>query len=101
MNELIKKFSHVVKGVITGFDRIVFKGSILPLMYSEGVEDFCHGQGILIRTTRSGCKPKVRQLFRRPRGMPSIRGVRGLWFDEYPAANLFPYPIQMALNGRE
>jgi len=26
MNELIEKFSKVVKGVLTGFDRMVFKG---------------------------------------------------------------------------
>jgi len=47
MNSLIKKFSQIVKGVLTGFDRIVFKGSMLPLMYTQGVVDFCHAHGIL------------------------------------------------------
>src|SRR3990172_9611612 len=47
MNSLIKKFSEIVKGVLTGFDRIVFKGSILPLMYTQGMVDFCHSRRIL------------------------------------------------------
>lgn len=33
MNGLVQKFAGVVKGVLSGFDRIVFKGSLLPLMY--------------------------------------------------------------------
>jgi hypothetical protein len=47
MNSLIKKFSDIVKGVLTGFDRIVFKGSILPLMHTQGVVDFCRSRKIL------------------------------------------------------
>jgi len=31
MNRFVAKFRDVVKGILTGFDRIVFKGSILPL----------------------------------------------------------------------
>ncbi len=47
MNAFVQKFSSVVKGFLSGFDRIVFKGSILPLMYDEGVGRFCRGRGIL------------------------------------------------------
>ena len=47
MNALVQKFSDVVKGVLNGFDRIVFKGSILPLMHDKGVMDFCRARGIL------------------------------------------------------
>jgi len=47
MNMFVQKFASVVKGVLTGFDRIVFKGSILPLMYDKGVMSFCRGRGIL------------------------------------------------------
>jgi len=36
MFDLIKRFGGLVKGYITGFDRIVFKGMILPLMFAEG-----------------------------------------------------------------
>lgn len=47
MDELIKRFSKLVKGYISGFDRIVFKGMLLPLMYSQGAMDFCRTRGIL------------------------------------------------------
>ncbi len=47
MEELIKRFSHFVKGCISGFDRIVFKGMFLPLMYAQGAMDFCRTRGIL------------------------------------------------------
>ena len=47
MNGFVQKFAGVVKGVLNGFDRIVFKGSILPLMHDEGVMGFCRARGIL------------------------------------------------------
>jgi len=47
MNVLVKKFSDIVKGVLTGFGRIVFKGSMLPLMHAKGAMDFCRAHGIL------------------------------------------------------
>ncbi len=37
---IYKKFSGLVKGTISGFDRIVFKGLILPLMSSREVMSF-------------------------------------------------------------
>ncbi len=47
MSELIDRFSNFVKGCITGFDRIVFKGMFLPLMHSQGAMDFCRTRDIL------------------------------------------------------
>jgi len=47
MKKLIERFSGLVKGSISGFDRIVFKGFILPLMSAEKVMYFCRTQGIL------------------------------------------------------
>jgi len=46
MNMFVAKFRDVVKGVITGFDRIVFKGSMLPLMHSEGAMGFFRRHGV-------------------------------------------------------
>ena len=53
MNTLLQKFSAVVKGVISGFDRIVFKGSILPLMYPEGATRFLRSQNVLNKDYKS------------------------------------------------
>lgn len=47
MEKFIKKFSGLVNGCITGFDRIVFKGFILPLMVAEGAMNFCRINRIL------------------------------------------------------
>jgi hypothetical protein len=33
MDSLLQKFGSNVKGVIEGFDRIVFKGMLKPLLY--------------------------------------------------------------------
>ena len=38
MDTLLNKFSAIVNGVITGFDRIVFKGIIRPIMHAAGME---------------------------------------------------------------
>ena len=40
MDTLSSKFNAVVNSVITGFDRIVFKGMIRPIMHSAGMESF-------------------------------------------------------------
>ncbi|MCK5516488.1 MAG: hypothetical protein KAI39_06400 [Desulfobulbaceae bacterium] len=47
MKEFIKRFSDLVKGTISGFDRIVFKGLVLPLMSSSEVMSFCRSRRIL------------------------------------------------------
>lgn len=47
MKKLIERFADLVKGSITGFDRIVFKGFILPLMSAQGAMSFCRTKGIL------------------------------------------------------
>ena len=47
MKAFIDRFSASVKGVLTGFDRIVFKGLILPLMSASEVMSFLRSRGIL------------------------------------------------------
>ena len=47
MKEFIKRFSGLIKGTLSGFDRIVFKGLVLPLMSSTEVMSFCRSRGIL------------------------------------------------------
>ena len=40
MDTLLSKFNSKVNGIITGFDRIVFKGIISPIMHASGMESF-------------------------------------------------------------
>lgn len=49
MNKLVARFGKAVKGVLTGFDRIVFKGTILPLAHEDGAMRFLGYRGVLNR----------------------------------------------------
>ncbi|MDP7639663.1 MAG: hypothetical protein QGG73_08100, partial [Candidatus Hydrogenedentes bacterium] len=62
MNIFVQKFASVVKGVLTGFDRIVFKGSILPLMHDKGVTSFCRGRSILNKDYKSWMLEQTKML---------------------------------------
>ena len=53
MRELVARFGRAVKGVLTGFDRIVFKGTILPLAHEDGAMSFLRWRGVLNRDYKS------------------------------------------------
>jgi hypothetical protein len=47
METFLQKFGSKIKGVLTGFDRIVFKGCIRQLSYADGAARFLAGRGVL------------------------------------------------------
>jgi len=47
MDTLLNRFITKVKGVITGFDRIVFKGMLRPIMYADGMQYFLQSHDVL------------------------------------------------------
>jgi len=47
MDTLLTKFASKVNSVLTGFDRIVFKGSIRPIVHIAGMESFLVSRKIL------------------------------------------------------
>jgi len=47
MDTLLTRFADTVKGVITGFDRIVFKGMIRPIMFAAGMQVFLSSRQVL------------------------------------------------------
>lgn len=47
MDTFLQRFAGKIKGVITGFDRIVFKGCIRPVMFAEGAMSFFRSRGVL------------------------------------------------------
>lgn len=49
MNELVARLGKAVKGMLRGFDRIVFKGTILPLAHEEGAMNFLSARRVLNR----------------------------------------------------
>ena len=53
MKKLIERFASLVKGSINGFDRIVFKGFIIPLMTAQAAMSFCRANRILNKDYKS------------------------------------------------
>ena len=47
MDILLNKFTSKVNSVLTGFDRIIFKGIIRPIVHAAGMESFLVARKIL------------------------------------------------------
>ena len=47
MDTFVQRFGGKIKGVISGFDRIVFKGCLRPLMFADGAMSFFRSRGVL------------------------------------------------------
>lgn len=47
MDTLLYKYKEKIKGVLEGFDRIVFKGMLKPLCYAAGMQIFLSRHGVL------------------------------------------------------
>ena len=47
MDTLLHKYAEKIKGVIEGFDRIVFKGILKPICYAAGMQMYLKSQGVL------------------------------------------------------
>jgi len=83
MKSFIDRFSNLVKGTISGFDRIVFKGLILPLMSTSQVMTFCRARGILNKNYKEWIMDQTKSIIngadqyaRTHCGRPVIHGVR-------------------------
>ena len=49
MEKFLKKYSHDILGVISGFDRMIFRGGIRQLMYESGMSAYLNCRGILLK----------------------------------------------------
>jgi len=47
MDILLHRFEGKIKGILEGFDRIIFKGIIRNICYSIGMQMFLNGCGVL------------------------------------------------------
>jgi hypothetical protein len=53
MDTLLNKFKEKVNSVITGFDRIMFKGMIRPIMHAPGMESFLVARKVMNKDFKS------------------------------------------------
>ena len=49
MNQFIAKFSNQIEGVITGFDRLVFHGTLRAIAYELGMKSYLYHSGVLLK----------------------------------------------------
>ena len=49
MNQFIQKYQTVVKGVLSGFDRLVFRGTLSPLCSPGGMADYLWAVKVLMK----------------------------------------------------
>ena len=50
VDKLLNRFGNLVKGTLTGFDRIIFKGHLKPLIFAGGVQSLLYNKNILNNT---------------------------------------------------
>ena len=62
MKALIDRFSSLVKGVLSGFDRIVFKGWIIPLMSASQVTSFLGSKGVLNKDYKNWMVARTKEI---------------------------------------
>ena len=55
MDTLLHRLGEKFKGILEGFDRIVFKGMIKNICYPKGFEMFLHSHGVLNKDYKDWC----------------------------------------------
>ena len=46
MNEFIARHAQGIAGVLSGFDRLVFRGTLRPISYPEGMMGYLSGHSV-------------------------------------------------------
>jgi hypothetical protein len=49
MNQFVQKYQSVVKGVLSGFDRLVFQGTLMPLCTPGGMASYLQSALVLLK----------------------------------------------------
>ena len=76
MERFLNRHQDRIKGIISGFDRILFRGSLRSICYSKGIQAWLASQGILMKDFRSyaiGLSERIKehaQEFAHSRGRP-------------------------------
>ncbi|HSF91745.1 MAG TPA: hypothetical protein VLA51_06030 [Paracoccaceae bacterium] len=112
MQSFISKFRGTIKAVLSGFDRIVFKGNILPLVHDEGAVSFLRSKEVLNKNFKrwaieqsAAITSRAEDYARRQSGsgiepianrQPSVAFVSRPWFDSQDSE---PQPLPSHAQG--
>lgn len=47
IDKLLNRFGNIVKGTLTGFDRLIFKGYLKPIIFAGGMQSLLYNKNIL------------------------------------------------------
>jgi hypothetical protein len=53
MNEFISRYADHISGVLTGFDRLVFRGTLRNIAYAQGMDKCRTLNGVFIAAARA------------------------------------------------
>ena len=62
MNTFVSRFGASIKGVISGFDRLVFRGHLQPLVYAGGLLSFLSSRSVLLKDFMPWATPFTEQI---------------------------------------
>src|ERR1700730_16465900 len=62
MQAFLRKFSHVVRGVLNGFDRLLFRGTLRKLCYCHGLQNYLWANRIPFKDFHSHSQAVTEQL---------------------------------------
>jgi len=65
MDMFVQRCAGKIKGVLTGFDRIVFKGCLRPLMFADGAMAFFRSRGVLNKNYKAWVRAQSELLIER------------------------------------
>jgi len=84
MDTLLTRFSTKVNSVITGFDRIVFKGMIRPIMHAAGMESFLIARSIKNKDFKSYAMEQSQSIIHTAEDMAKAQSGRGITYISSP-----------------
>ena len=65
MHQFLARHASQVSGVLSGFDRLIFRGYLRPITYATGMAFYLHCAGVLLKKFRSFAQTVTEKVFRR------------------------------------
>jgi len=110
MHPFIAKYRDQIQGVVSGFDRLVLRGSLRRLNYGKGMEEYLWQNGVLFKDYAQHVK-KISERVKTASVAPLVaRKLPVIYhYGIHPEfgwmrariQTWFPFHIQVCLNGRE
>jgi len=80
MDTLLSRFGDKVNSVITGFDRIVFKGMIMPIMHAAGMTSFLIARSVLNKDFKTYAMSQSQAIVQSAEEFATTQSGRGITY---------------------